>query len=77
MLNLLCYGHICSFVLTGLVEIWLTDSEGPVVADVNVSSAGECVDISQSIADFTDTDVTVSAIIDVTRGNVFASSVDG
>jgi hypothetical protein len=77
MLNLLCYGHICSFALTGLVDIRLTDNEGPVLADVNVSSAGECVDISQSIADFTDIEVTVSAIIDVSRGKVVASSVDG
>ena len=42
-------------------------SEGSVLVDVNVSSAGEYVDMSQNIAAFRYTEVTGSAISDVCR----------
>jgi hypothetical protein len=45
-------------------EIW---GEGSVTVDVTVSSAGERVDMSQSVAAVRDTEVTGSDISDVCR----------
>lgn len=62
--------------MTRLVEIRLTDSEGSVLADVNVSSEGQLVDMPQSIVAFRHNELTVNACREGSRSNYVASSVD-
>jgi hypothetical protein len=53
------------------------DSEGSVLADVNVRSSGEEFDMTQRVAAFRDTLITGNAFNEGSGPNVVASSLEG